>query len=78
MKPIAEVRQTLKSLGGGPNNSFMVRRIQVDKFAAAFVAPPGIANESSTLSGVALEWMIPDQAGPSRIFLQLHGGGYVL
>jgi monoterpene epsilon-lactone hydrolase len=78
LEPIVEVRQMLESLIGGPNTPFVVRRIQAEKFAAAFVVPSGIAIESSTLGGVAVEWIIPDQAGPSHIFFHLHGGGYVL
>lgn len=78
MEPINEVRQMLKSLIGGPDTPFMERRIQAEKFAAAFVKPPGITFESSTLDGVPVEWIIPDQAHPSHIFFHLHGGGYVL
>lgn len=76
-EPIAELRQMLKSLIGGPNTPFMVRRIQPKKFAAAFVAPSGIAIDSSTLGGVAMEWIIPNQAVPSHIFFHLHSGGFV-
>ncbi len=78
MEPIEEVRQMLKSLIGGPDTPFMERRIQSEQFAAAFVKPPGIRIESGSLGGVAVEWIIPDQAHASHIFFHLHGGGYVL
>ena len=78
MEPIDTVRAMLKSLIGGPDTSFMDRRVQSEQFAAAFVTPPGIRIESDLLGGVAIERIVPDAAHEGRTFFHLHGGGYVL
>jgi acetyl esterase/lipase len=78
MRPIDEVRQMLKTLVGGPDTPFLERRAQTEKFAAAFVKPPDIEFEANELDGIAVEWIIPVGAHPSRVFFHLHGGGYVL
>jgi len=78
MQPIEAVRQMLKELVGSPDTPFMDRRAQSEQFAAAFIKPPGIEIETGELNGVAVEWITPDRAHPSRIFFHLHGGGYVL
>jgi acetyl esterase/lipase len=78
MQPIDEVRQMLKSLVGGPDTPFMERRAQAEKFVAAFVKPSDIEFETAELDGIAVEWVIPARAHPSRVFFHLHGGGYVL
>jgi len=78
MRPIDEVRQMLKALVGGPDTPFLERRAQAEKFAAAFVKPADIEFEAADLDGVAVEWIIPARAHPSRILFHLHGGGYVL
>src|SRR5437773_5848592 len=78
MRPIDEVREMLASLVGGPDTPFMERRAQAEKFAAAFVKPPDIEIEPGVLDGVAVEWIVPTHAHPTRIFFHLHGGGYVL
>jgi acetyl esterase/lipase len=78
VKPIEQVRQMLQSLIGGPDTSFMDRRVQSEQFAAAFVTPPGIRIESDSLGGIAVERIVPDAAHATRIFFHLHGGGYVL
>ncbi len=78
MEPIGQVRQMLQSLIGGPDTPFMARRVQSEKFAAAFVKPPGVDIESDVLGGVTVERITPEDAHASRIFFHLHGGGYVL
>jgi epsilon-lactone hydrolase len=78
VQPIDEVRQMLKSLVGGPDTPFLERRAQAQKFAAAFVKPSDIEFEVAKLDGIAVEWIIPARAHPSRVFFHLHGGGYVL
>ena len=78
MEPIAQVRQMLAELIGGADTPFMERRAQSEKFAAAFVTPPGIAIEPGTLGGIPVEWIHPDGAERDRVFFHVHGGGYVL
>ena len=78
MRPIDEVREMLASLVGGPDTPFMERRAQAEKFAAAFVKPPDIEIVADALDGIAVEWIVPEHAHPSRVFFHLHGGGYVL
>ena len=78
MRPIDEVRQMLASLVGGPDTPFMERRAQTEKFSEAFVKPPDIDIEKGELDGIAVEWIVPADAHPSRVFFHVHGGGYVL
>lgn len=78
MEPIEQVRQMIAELVGGPDTHFMERRAQTERFAAAFEPPPDMRYTADTLGGVAVEWIVPEDVTKARVFLHLHGGGYVL
>jgi epsilon-lactone hydrolase len=78
MKPIDQVRAMLKELVGGPDTPFMARREQAERFAAAFVAPPGVRFVADVLDRIPVEWVLPEAVEGGPVFLHLHGGGYVL
>jgi epsilon-lactone hydrolase len=78
MRPIDQVRTMLNDLIGGPDTPFLARRKQAEEFAAAFVKPAGIEIKAGVLDEIAVEWIVPDGAHPTRLFFHLHGGGYVL
>ena len=78
-RPIDGVRQMLKDLLGGPDASIEHRRRQSEVFATAMPPlPVDILLTAATLGGVAVERLRLDGPESGRVFLHLHGGGYVM
>lgn len=78
-RPIDAVRQMLKDLLGGPDASIAHRRRQSEVFAAAMPPlPADILSTAATLGGVPVERLRTDGPPTGRVFLHLHGGGYVM
>ena len=78
MAAIDEVRAFLAEFLG-PSDTPIAERIEKSAaFAQAAVLPDGVIVEVAERGGVAVEWVIPQGAGATPIFLHLHGGGYVM
>ena len=78
MRPIEQVRQLLSELVGGPDTPFLTRRIQAERFAAAFQIPDDVAYGAQRYGNGAVEWVQAHDGTKSRVLLHFHGGGYVL
>jgi epsilon-lactone hydrolase len=78
-RPIDAIRTMLLSLLGGPDASIAFRREQSALFAADQPAPPpDVRIEATALAGVPAERITVAGEIASKVFLHLHGGGYVL
>jgi acetyl esterase/lipase len=78
MEAMAQLREVLKATASPPDASLSARRARAAEFAAFFVAPTSVHIAQGDLGGVPVEWIVPAAADHARIFLHLHGGGYVL
>src|SRR5437773_4462042 len=78
MAAIDEVRAFLAEFLGPADTSIAERIEKSRAFAQAAVLPDGVIVEAAERGGVGVEWVIPDGAGATPIFLHLHGGGYVM
>lgn len=78
-RPIDAIRAMLLSLLGGPDASIAFRREQSALFAANQPAPPpDVRIEATALAGVPAERITVAGEIASKVFLHLHGGGYVM
>ena len=51
-------------------------RRQMERLAAQFPVPPGVACTPTHIGGVPGEWLVPPQASPGCGIVYLHGGAY--
>jgi acetyl esterase/lipase len=78
-RPIDAVRTMLADLLGGPDATIEHRREQSKVFAANQPPlPAGLTVTADRIAGVAVERITPDTGAGDRLFLHLHGGGYVM
>lgn len=78
-RPIDAVRAMLIQLLGGPDATIEHRREQSKVFAANQPPlPAGLTVSADRIAGVPVERVEPEGGAGDRLFLHLHGGGYVL
>ena len=53
------------------------RRQRLDMLGSQYAVPADVKVEPIEVNGVAAEWTTTPEAGPTRVMLFLHGGGYI-